>query len=161
MSSTRPPRPRRPRYADVVSTLALLVALGGTSYAAVSLTGADIKDGSLTGKDLKNSSLTGVDVHDGTLAASDFAAGLVPPGPAGPTGPPGPKGDPGTPGTPGAPGPGAVPFDVEVAVGDTAAVALGDVAGTDVHVITVSFTLLFDDTPQLERCRIVGQGVVS
>jgi hypothetical protein len=48
---------RRPSYASVVATLALAVALGGTSYAAVKITGKDVKNGSLTGKDLKKRSV--------------------------------------------------------------------------------------------------------
>jgi len=39
-------------YATVVSTAALVVALGGTSYAAAKITGADIKDGSIANKDI-------------------------------------------------------------------------------------------------------------
>jgi hypothetical protein len=48
---------RQLSFANVVSVIALLVALGGTSYAAVVLTGRNIKDGTLTGKDVKNHSL--------------------------------------------------------------------------------------------------------
>ena len=36
------------RYAAVISTLALVVALGGTSYAAVKITGADVTDSGVT-----------------------------------------------------------------------------------------------------------------
>lgn len=74
-------------YGNVVSTLALFVALGGTSYAAAeiagrdvknnSLTGADVRNGSLTGKDVKNRSLTGVDVKNRTLTGSDIKDGAV------------------------------------------------------------------------------------
>ncbi len=42
-------------YATVASTAALVLALGGTSYAAVKITGADIADGSVTTKDVKTS----------------------------------------------------------------------------------------------------------
>jgi hypothetical protein len=52
----------RPTYASVVATLALVVALGGTSYAAVKITGKDVKNGSLSGKDVKDASLTGNDL---------------------------------------------------------------------------------------------------
>jgi hypothetical protein len=48
---------RRVSYANVVATLALFVALGGSSYAALSVTGKQVKNGSLTGKDVKNRSL--------------------------------------------------------------------------------------------------------
>lgn len=54
----------RPRlsYANVVSTLCLFVVLGGTSYAALVVTGADVRDGSLTGADIKNFSLDADDL---------------------------------------------------------------------------------------------------
>jgi hypothetical protein len=45
-------------YANVVASLALFVALGGSSYAALSITGSDVRDGSLTGRDIKRNSLT-------------------------------------------------------------------------------------------------------
>jgi hypothetical protein len=62
--------------------------LGGTSYAALVVTGKNVKDNSLTGKDVK----------DGALLKKDFASGQLP---AGPAGPPGPKGDPGSQGAQG------------------------------------------------------------
>ena len=37
-------------YANVMATIAVFVALGGSSYAAVKITGKDIKDESITGK---------------------------------------------------------------------------------------------------------------
>jgi hypothetical protein len=92
-------------YANVVASLALFVAIGGSSYAALSVTGAQVRDGSLTGRDVRNNSLTGKDVRNGTLRTSDFAAGQLPsgaPGPQGPkgdagaAGPAGQKGDAGT-----------------------------------------------------------------
>jgi len=81
-------------YANVMATIAVFIALGGSSYAAMqvtgddvpkdALTGADIKNlsgrdvrnDSLTGKDVKN--LTGADIKNGTLQAKDFASGDVP-----------------------------------------------------------------------------------
>lgn len=44
-------------YANVMATLALFVALGGTSYAAIVVTGANVRDESLTGRDVRNGSL--------------------------------------------------------------------------------------------------------
>jgi hypothetical protein len=67
-------------YANVVSTVCLFAVLGGTSYAALLITGKDVKDSSLTGKDIKDRSLLG----------KDFARGQLP---AGARGPAGPKGD--------------------------------------------------------------------
>ena len=40
------------RYAAIASTAALVVALGGTSYAAAQITSGDIKDGTIQTKDL-------------------------------------------------------------------------------------------------------------
>ena len=64
-------------YANVVASLALFVALGGSSYAAVAITGKDVRDGSLTGADIRNHSLTAADVKPGSLLASDFKPGQL------------------------------------------------------------------------------------
>jgi hypothetical protein len=76
-------------YANIVATLALFVALGGSSYAALIITGASVKDGSLTGKDIKDNSVTSGDIRNNSLLKKDFKAGQLP---AGPKGPPGPTG---------------------------------------------------------------------
>jgi hypothetical protein len=97
-------RSYRPSHATVVAYLALFVALGGSSYAAITVTGRNVKNSSLTGKDVKNNSLSGSDVKNlksgdvanGSLLAQDFAAGELPAGP---------KGDKGTPGDTGHRGP--------------------------------------------------------
>jgi hypothetical protein len=93
------------RAANVTALLALVVALGGTSYAAVTITGKNVKNSSLTGADIKNNSVAGVDVRnnsvssgdvkDGSLLTRDFRAGQLPRGAIGPQGPKGDKGDPG------------------------------------------------------------------
>jgi hypothetical protein len=95
----------RPTYGGVTATIALFVALAGTSYAAVTisgsnvrngtLTGADVKSGSLSGSDIRNSSITASDVKNGSLLAADFQPGQLPTGPQGPGGPAGPQGPPG------------------------------------------------------------------
>jgi hypothetical protein len=104
----------RVTYANVMATAAVFLALGGTSYAAVTITGKDVKDSSLTGRDVKNSSLTTRDIKDGSLLAADFKAGQLTGGAAGSqgtrgdagaTGPQGPKGDTGATGATGAQGP--------------------------------------------------------
>lgn len=61
------------RYANVTATLALVVALGGTSYAATQLP----KD-SVRSKQIKQNSVKSVDVKDGDLGAQDLAAGVLP-----------------------------------------------------------------------------------
>jgi hypothetical protein len=96
-------------YGSVTATVALFLALGGSSYAALTITGGNIKNGTvtgsdvkdesikgrdidngtLTGSDLKNGSVTSSDIGDGTLTLSDFKSGVVltgPPGAAGPQG---------------------------------------------------------------------------
>lgn len=94
-------------YANVMATVAVFIALGGVSYAAVTLPknsvgGAQIKRNAVTGSDVRNSSLTGADVKNASLTASDFKGGLPrgekgEPGAAGPAGSPGPAGPAGTP----------------------------------------------------------------
>jgi len=83
---------RRVSYANVVATLALFLALGGTSYAALTITGKQVKNSSLTGKDVKNKSLGGADLKGGSLLSSHFKAGQLPSGPAGSPGSTGPAG---------------------------------------------------------------------
>jgi hypothetical protein len=61
------PRRASRSFANVTSLLALVVALSGTAYAAVTITGKNVKDGSLTGADVKN----------GSLQAGDLAAGAA------------------------------------------------------------------------------------
>jgi hypothetical protein len=79
-------------YANVVATLALFIALGGSSYAALQL-----PKGSVGGKQLKKNAVTSPKVRPGSLLLSDIKpsarAGLVgPQGPAGPQGVPGAQG---------------------------------------------------------------------
>lgn len=86
-------------YGNVVGTLALFIALGGTSYAALVITGRNVKNSSLTGADIKNRSLSTADIKDFSLLKRDFQPGQLPTG-----GSQGPKGDTGTSGAPGATG---------------------------------------------------------
>ena len=89
-------------YSNVMASVAVFTAMGGSAYAAAtitgkdvrngSLTGADLKNGSVTGRDLKNRSVSSADVKNGTLRASDFRAGALPQGPQGERGPAGPAG---------------------------------------------------------------------
>lgn len=81
-------------YANMVATLCLFIALGGTSYAAVKITGADIKPESVTGANIK----------DGSLMAKDFKKGQLPDGKNGAPGAPGQAGAQGGQGAAGAQG---------------------------------------------------------
>lgn len=67
---SRIPLFRRTAYANVVSTLALVVALGGTSYAAVQLA-----DGQVKTRHIANNAVTSAKIKDGTVAPKDLAAG--------------------------------------------------------------------------------------
>jgi hypothetical protein len=84
-------KPRSP-YANVTATLALFLALGGTSYAAITISGANVRNGTLTGADVKNESIKSRDVDNGSLRAADFKSGQLPAGPQGLAGPQGPQG---------------------------------------------------------------------
>jgi hypothetical protein len=91
-----------PAPATVLSFLALVVALSGSAYAALTVTGKQVQDGTLTGKDLKAGTLTTKQVKDRSLLATDLAA--IPQGRQGPMGPPGSQGLPGPHGQNGPPG---------------------------------------------------------
>jgi hypothetical protein len=64
-------------YANVTATVALIVALGGTSYAAIKL---------------PKNSVTSATVKDRSLLKKDFKTGQLPAGKTGKTGPAGPAG---------------------------------------------------------------------
>ena len=49
---------KRLTYANVMSTLAVFIALGGSSYAAFTINGATIKNRSIAGKKLRHNTLT-------------------------------------------------------------------------------------------------------
>ena len=40
-------------YANMMATVAVFIALGGSSYAAFTVTGKNVKNSSLTGKDVR------------------------------------------------------------------------------------------------------------
>jgi hypothetical protein len=91
----------RLNYSNVMATVAVFVALGGTSYAVAtgSIGSREIGNNSVRSKDLRNNDVRGKDVRNGTigtrdvangaLLAMDFKAGQLPAGE---------RGEPGTPG---------------------------------------------------------------
>lgn len=84
-------------FANVVSMVALFVALGGVSYAAISLPNnsvgtKQIKKNAVTGKKIKANAIGGGKIKDGSLLAKEFKAGQIPVGPKGATGATGPQG---------------------------------------------------------------------
>ena len=58
---------RRLSYANVMATVAVFIALGGSSYAALTITGADVRNGSLSYRDLKTNTLGGSRVKESRL----------------------------------------------------------------------------------------------
>ena len=62
---------QRLTYANVMATIAVFIALGGSSYAALSITGRDVRNSSLTYRDLKKNTLGGSRIKEQRL-------GLVP-----------------------------------------------------------------------------------
>ena len=89
----------------MISCIALAVALGGTSYAAVTLPRSSV--GTVQ---LQKNAVISSKIKDGSLLESDFKPGQLPAAPGGPAGPPGaagpagPKGDKGDKGDKGSKG---------------------------------------------------------
>jgi hypothetical protein len=82
----------------IVACIALLVALGGTSVAAVSQLARNsvgtpqLRSGAVTNPKLRNNAVNSAKVRPRSLLRSDFAPGQLPAGPVGPQGPAGPAG---------------------------------------------------------------------
>jgi hypothetical protein len=134
-------------FANVVSVLALFVALGGTATAAVLITGKNVKDGTLTGKDIKNNSVASADVKDRSLLAKDFKPGQLvsgAPGPVGPAGAPGEPGAKGDKGDTGAAGTSATKLWVVVDSNGTVVRSSGGVTASGGGVYTVTFPQAVD-----------------
>jgi hypothetical protein len=77
----------RPSPAMVIALCALVIAMGGTSYAAIKLPANSVGT-----KQLKANAVVSSKVKNGSLTAADFAPNRIPTGPRGPLGPPGPQG---------------------------------------------------------------------
>jgi hypothetical protein len=73
----------------VVASIALLVALGGTSIAAVAVAVPRNSVGTLQ---LQDNAVVSAKVKNGSLLSRDFRSGQIPKGPKGPQGPAGPAG---------------------------------------------------------------------
>ena len=86
-------RAPKPSYANVTASLALFVALGGTSYAV-----SQLPRNSVGNKQLKANAVTSGKIRNGAVSRTDLA-------PSARTGTRGPRGVAGEPGAPGAQGP--------------------------------------------------------
>lgn len=91
-------------YANVMATVAVFIALGGSSYAAATLARnsvktEQVKNGEIKTADIGKNAVTADKVKDHSLLAEDFKPGQLAAGAQGPPGergPQGPKGDTGT-----------------------------------------------------------------
>ena len=112
--------PSKLNYANVMATVAVFIALGGTSVAAISLTRNSVRSkhiakGQVKRSDIGRSAVNSAKVANRSLRLIDFKAGQIP------------TGLPGTPGTPGPPGSpaasmlmGIVPFALTSEFGNAA-----------------------------------------
>ena len=84
---------KRISFANVMSLVAVFIALGGSAYAIGlkknSVGSKQLKTGAVKGADLGNDAVSSDKVAAGSLLGSDFAAGQLPQGAEGPVGPPG------------------------------------------------------------------------
>jgi hypothetical protein len=92
-------------FANIVSLLALFVALGGGAYALSipqnSVGARELKANAVTRAKIRDDAVISAKVRDRSLRARDFRPGELPRGPAGPAGLTGPAGPAGTQGPPG------------------------------------------------------------
>jgi len=84
---------KRLTYANVMSSIAVFLVLGGATAIAAGQLGKNsvgskqLKKNAVTAAKIKNGAVTGAKVKAGSLTASNFAAGQLPAGPKGDTGP--------------------------------------------------------------------------
>jgi len=86
-------------YANVMSSIAVFMVLGGSAYAA-----ATLPRNSVGSTQLKSNAVTSSKVKNGSLQSADFGPGQMPTGATGATGAQGPSGPAGPAGSPGAKG---------------------------------------------------------
>jgi hypothetical protein len=129
----------RPSAAMVIACIALLVALTGTSVAAVSqlvprnsVGPNQLRTGAVTRPKLRNNAVDTTKVANRSLRAVDFAAGQIPAGPPGAAGAAGPQGPPG-------------PFPSELPAGQTVrgAFNMGGTAAAAGHLANTSISFIY------------------
>ena len=64
-------------YANVTSTLALFLALGGVSYAAISVGSAEIRNNSIRTQDLRNDQIRSRDIRNRTIVGRDVLTNAI------------------------------------------------------------------------------------
>jgi hypothetical protein len=159
--------PSRWRYSNVMSTIAVFIALGGASYAATQLPKnsvgtKQIKNGQVKHADIGKNAVTSTDVKNGSLLSADFKAGQLVAGAAGPQGLKGADGAQGPKGVAGSPGRSALtPLGADetvrgvVGLDAEAPAATGDYRATASYPIPLSAVpaaFIVGDTPGSEVC---------
>lgn len=71
---------KKPSPSLLVSSAALVVALGGTSYAAVQINGSQLKNNTVTSQKIKNNTIKSNDIKNGSIKGKDLKPGVVPDG---------------------------------------------------------------------------------
>ena len=141
------------RFSNVIACVALFVALGGASYAAVSLpansVGAkQLQKKAVTASKIKANAVSSGKVKDGSLRAGDFKSGELPAGPRGPQG---------LPGAPGATGPSG-PVKLVYRKGTSSNIAAGAMGGYAVSCPDSAPNVVgggFDVAPVTENVRLI------
>ncbi|HSS31929.1 MAG TPA: hypothetical protein VLL27_01460 [Solirubrobacterales bacterium] len=64
-------------YANVIASVALFAALGGSAYAASKINGGNIVNQSIAGKKLKNGTITNKQIKKGTITSAQIQAGSL------------------------------------------------------------------------------------
>jgi hypothetical protein len=68
---------KTPRYANVTSTLALVVALGGTAYGGITVSGSNIKPHSITEQQMAAGAIGSKEIQQHSIAEQDMKANSV------------------------------------------------------------------------------------
>lgn len=147
-----------------MATVAVFVALGGSSYAAVKLAAnsvksTTIKDGEVKTRDLARNAVTSDRVKDGSLLAGDFAAGQLPKGEKGDKGDPGSQGAQGIQGEKGDQGDPGAPAQPEITTFTNYVVVPTDQTKTTVLTLPGGFTVsCISNGTTVEQAWVDGTG---
>lgn len=68
---------QRLTYANVVATIALFIALGGTGYAVTTIGSKQIRNNSIRSVDVRDNKLTSRDIRRRSLSGTDFGANRI------------------------------------------------------------------------------------
>jgi hypothetical protein len=137
---------RRPSLATVISLVALFVALGGTSYAAIALApknsvnSASVINGSLQKTDLSKKAVAALKGNRGAKGAQGAQGPAGAAGAAGPAGAAGGAGPVGATGPAGAPGAAASKFWARIGFTGTTATVLRSTGGITATRVVAGFT---------------------